>query len=158
MSDVSHLLWLIPALPLAAAFITAFLGPKLLRGQSHWPCILGAAWACVVSVIVFWAVYTTPADKPPVQFFSGYTVFHAGNVNVDFRLRADALTALMLVMVTFISTLIAIYSIGYMHGELHSEAHGERRDAHGHGRRRRRPEPTTATRASSRRWRCSSSR
>ena len=74
MSDVSHLLWLIPALPLAAAFITAFLGPKLLRGQSHWPCILGAAGACVVSVIVFCAVYTSGEAKP-LQFFSGYTVF-----------------------------------------------------------------------------------
>ena len=131
MSDVSHLLWLIPALPLAAAFLTAFLGPKVLRAQSHWPCILGAAGACVVSAIVFWAVYTAPADKP-VWVTSYYTVFHAGAVNVDFRLRADALTALMLVMVTFISTLIAIYSIGYMHGELDG-GHGHGGDDHGHG-------------------------
>ncbi len=108
MSDVSYLLWLIPALPLAAAFITAFLGPKVLRGQSHWPCILGAGGACVVSVIVFWAVYTAPGggEEKPAQVVSYYAVFHAGTVNVDFRLRADALTALMLVMVTFISTLI----------------------------------------------------
>ncbi len=131
MSDVSYLLWLIPALPLAAAVLTAFLGPKLLRAQSHWPCILGAAGACVVSVIVFCAVYTAPADKP-VWVTSYYTVFHAGAVNVDFRLRADALTALMLVMVTFIGTLIAIYSIGYMHGELHG-GHGHGGDDHGHG-------------------------
>ena len=34
-----------------------------------------------------------------------------------FSLRADALTAIMLVMVTFIGTLIAIYSVGYMHGD-----------------------------------------
>ncbi len=135
MSDVSHLLWLIPALPLAAAFITAFLGPKVLRGQSHWPCILGAGGACVVALIVFWAVYTATGGEgdKPLQVVSYYTVFHAGTVNVDFRLRADALTALMLVMVTFISTLIAIYSIGYMHGELHSEAHGDHHDGHGHG-------------------------
>ena len=32
-------------------------------------------------------------------------------------LRADPLTAIMLVMVTFISSLIAIYSAGYMHGD-----------------------------------------
>jgi len=41
----------------------------------------------------------------------------AYDFNIDVTLRADPLTAIMLVMVTFISTLIAIYSIGYMHGD-----------------------------------------
>ena len=43
---------------------------------------------------------------------SPVNVFDAG-----FRLRADALTAIMLLTVTFIGSFIAIYSIGYMHGE-----------------------------------------
>jgi len=37
--------------------------------------------------------------------------------SIDVTLRADSLTAVMLSMVTFISTLVAIYSIGYMHGD-----------------------------------------
>ncbi len=37
--------------------------------------------------------------------------------NVQIALRADALTAMMLAMVTFVSTLVAIFSAGYMHGE-----------------------------------------
>ena len=36
---------------------------------------------------------------------------------VDITLRADALTATMLAMVTFISTLVAMFSVGYMHGD-----------------------------------------
>src|SRR6185436_2162165 len=36
---------------------------------------------------------------------------------IDVTLRADALTAIMLAMVTFISLLVAIYSAGYMHGD-----------------------------------------
>src|SRR5205807_1389748 len=40
-----------------------------------------------------------------------------GNVSASFSLRADGLTAIMLVMVTFIGSLIAIYSAGYMHGD-----------------------------------------
>jgi len=36
---------------------------------------------------------------------------------VDITLRADALTAIMLSMVTFISTLVAIFAAGYMHGD-----------------------------------------
>ncbi|MAV35138.1 MAG: NADH-quinone oxidoreductase subunit L [Planctomycetaceae bacterium] len=36
---------------------------------------------------------------------------------VDVTLRADSLTATMLAMVTFISTLVAVFSVGYMHGD-----------------------------------------
>src|SRR3954468_21547280 len=36
---------------------------------------------------------------------------------VDVTLRADALTAMMLAMVTFISSLVALYASGYMHGD-----------------------------------------
>ena len=128
MFDVGPLLWLIPALPLAAAVLTAFLGPKILRAHSHWPCVLAVAASCVLSAIVFWAVYTGPGGedvKPVWTPDYHYTVFQAGDLKVDFSLRADALTAMMLVMITFIGTLIAIFSIGYMHGELNG--------GHGHG-------------------------
>jgi NADH-quinone oxidoreductase subunit L len=131
MSDVSHLLWLIPALPMAAAVLIAFLGPKVLRGQSHWPCILAAAGACVLSLWVFGIVYSSGMEQPS-QVVHYYTVFHVAGAVLDFNLRADALTALMLVMITFISTLIAIYSVGYMHGEL-GGGHGHAHDDHGHG-------------------------
>ncbi len=36
---------------------------------------------------------------------------------IDIQLRVDSLTAMMLTMVTFISTLIAVFSVGYMHGD-----------------------------------------
>ncbi len=41
----------------------------------------------------------------------------ARNFTIDITLRADPLTVFMLCMVTFISTLVAIYAIGYMHGD-----------------------------------------
>ena len=41
----------------------------------------------------------------------------AGTVNVGVTLRADALSAIMCVTVTFVGTLIVIYSAGYMHGD-----------------------------------------
>ena len=40
-----------------------------------------------------------------------------GSFHVDIALRADPLTAFMLVTVTFVSLLVAVYSIGYMHGD-----------------------------------------
>src|SRR5262249_1533283 len=51
-----------------------------------------------------------------------YTWFQAGNVDIGFALRADALTALMLTTVTFIGSWIAIFSVGYMSHEREHEA------------------------------------
>jgi proton-translocating NADH-quinone oxidoreductase chain L len=140
MSDVRSFLWLIPALPLAAAVVTALFGPRVLRRHSHWPCILATAGACVVAFMTFFAVHEgiskfvsahhasaaekeETSDPYPRQFHVYYDWFKVGQpgegrgVEVGFALNADALSALMVVMVTFIGTLIAVYSVGYMHGD-----------------------------------------
>ena len=108
--DPRNYLWLIPVLPLLAGVVTALAGPRWLRNQSHWPCIIAAGCSCVLSFFVLNAV----ADG----FYNAkeyYTWFEAGNVSIGFTLGADGLTAVMLVTVTLVGSLIAIYSIGYMH-------------------------------------------
>lgn len=123
MSDVSGILWMIPALTLGACVVTAFFGPRFLRGDSHWPCILGSAGACVVAVMVFLSVNRDYHQQPQTVavYYEWFHISDAGDlgrgVDVGFHLRADALSAMMLVTVTFISTLIAIYSAGYMRGD-----------------------------------------
>jgi NADH-quinone oxidoreductase subunit L len=112
---MSDYLWLVPALPLAASVVTLFFGPRLLRQHSHWPCILATVGSCVLSFLVLLAFLRSTAELQEVKPY--YTWFHAGNVDVGFRLRADTLTAVMLVTVTFIGSLIAVYSAGYMHGD-----------------------------------------
>src|SRR5580693_6869944 len=109
------MLWLIPLFPLAAAIITAFLGPRFLRKQSHWPCVLALASSCVLSVCVLFGVVNLGEGSRLWREY--YQWFQAGDLNVGFTLQADGLTAVMLVTVTFVSTLIAIYSIGYMSHE-----------------------------------------
>jgi proton-translocating NADH-quinone oxidoreductase chain L len=119
MSDVSGYLWLIPALPLAAAAVTGLFGPRLLGRHSHWPCILAAAASCVLSLMVLLAVYRG-GNQPPVVYYEWIKVGEAGlgrGLDVGFSLRADALSVMMAATVTFISMLIAIYSVGYMHGD-----------------------------------------
>ncbi len=113
MNSLSYL-WLIPALPLASAIVTAFLGPTVLRERSHWPCILATIGSTVVSLFVLFSI--KDLDKH-VAYQECYTWFQAGSLNVSITLRADALSATMLSFVTFISSLIAIYSSGYMHGD-----------------------------------------
>ncbi len=113
-------LWLIPALPLLASAVTAFLGPGLLRRHSHWPCIVGLILSFLASAAVFAAVYNAGHEghgEQPAAIVYNYPWIMAGQVEVTFTLRADALTAMMLVMITFISSFIAIYSAGYMHGD-----------------------------------------
>jgi NADH-quinone oxidoreductase subunit L len=115
-SAVQPYLWLIPGLPLLASVVTAFLGPRLLRNQSHWPCILAVVAAFFLSAAVFLTVKGAEGEQP-----AGVAVYYpwiqAGHVDVGINLRADALSAMMLVMITFIGSFIAIYSIGYMAGD-----------------------------------------
>ena len=113
--DPRSYLWLIPALPLLGAALTAALGPRCLRGQSHWPCILASIGACFLSVMTLIAVARGfPSGN---GFPTYYEWFVAGDLTVAFSLRVDGLTAVMLVTVTFIGSLIAFYSVGYMHGD-----------------------------------------
>jgi NADH-quinone oxidoreductase subunit L len=123
MSDAMSYVWLIPVLPLAASVLTAliaFFGPGPVRRQAHWPCILGVAGACLVSILVLSAYLRAAsvegAAVPPVEDVY-YPWFRAGSVDVGFRLRVDSLTVIMLLTVTFVGSLIAIYSAGYMHGD-----------------------------------------
>src|SRR4051794_12199143 len=116
MSDVASYLWLIPVLPLAAAVLTAliaFVGPRGLRAYAHLPVIVGTIGSCGLSLLVLLAVSQMGhAEAEPAVIKAYYTWFQAGNVDVAFQLRADALTAVMLVTVTFVGTFIAIYSSG----------------------------------------------
>jgi NADH-quinone oxidoreductase subunit L len=107
------LVWLIPLGPLAASIVTAFAGPRWLRCHSHIPCVAGIALAAAGSLglVIFGMLDHEPKLVP------GYCWLAAGNVAVEVGLRADALSGMMLATVTFVSLLVAVYSIGYVHGD-----------------------------------------
>src|SRR5262245_36491390 len=135
---IRNCLILIPALPLAAAVLIALFGAKVLRGQAHWPVVLALVGSLVGSLILLrevgqqgntpggfekvvtlwtWAhvdgAYDLKQNPPAVQpADAGWRDFR-----VEIVLRADALTAIMLSMVTFVSTLVAVYASGYMQGD-----------------------------------------
>jgi len=144
---ITYCLTLIPVLPLLAAVIVAVLGPKLLRAHSHIPVILGLAGACVCSMILVVEVLHEQASLPTDRQHAGFeqivTLWTWANVpsaynlpsdgvtlaphadrdagwrdfRIDISLRADALTAMMLGMVTFVATLVAVFAAGYMEGD-----------------------------------------
>lgn len=141
-STLRTTLLLIPAAPLASALFTAVFGARLLGKNSHWPTILAILFSCVCSLSLVakvadrqhdaesfeqvvtlwrWADVTDAYAQPAVAATEAASASDASatlrDFQIDVTLRADALTAMMLAMVTFISTLVAIFAAGYMHGD-----------------------------------------
>jgi NADH-quinone oxidoreductase subunit L len=108
---VRTLIWFIPAAPLAAAVLIAFLGKKLLREASHWPCVVALALSFAASI----AFVVAPPEQGAAVV--GWPWIDVGSLNVSVALRIDAMTAVMLSTVTFVSMLVAIFSSAYMHGD-----------------------------------------
>ncbi len=109
MNFLSQNVWLIPALPLLAAGIGA-LTPRLSRRFAS-AIAIGAmtgafALACLALLT---ALVTLNAHE-----YQNFTWFDLGSASVRLGFVNDPLTALMCVMVTFVGTLIFIFSTGYM--------------------------------------------
>jgi NADH-quinone oxidoreductase subunit L len=112
-------LWLIPLARLAAAVVTAALGPKVLRERSHLPCWFGLAISVVCSLFLLFSImpqhFAEHGGSGPIA--SAYQWIAVGGIDVTVAIRADAMTALMLAMVTSVSLLVAVFAAGYMHGD-----------------------------------------
>jgi NADH-quinone oxidoreductase subunit L len=124
MSDVRSYLWLVPVLPLIAAAFIAALGPRVLRKHSHLPCIAAIAASCVLSLMVLFALRSSGSpEKGLAEYYSLFKVGVDGtagstnSIDIGVSFRADELSAIMLVMITFIGTLIATFAAGYMAGD-----------------------------------------
>ena len=112
MPILDHL-WIILALPLAGAAINGLLG-------KNWPKVainsvgIGSVSLSFLSVLEAIREFSLlPADQ--LAFFKNYfNWIVAGSFKVDFALQMDHLTIVMLLVVTFVSLLVHIYSTGYM--------------------------------------------
>jgi NADH-quinone oxidoreductase subunit L len=102
---------LIPLLPFAAFLIIGLCG-HWIRERAHWIAVPAVLGSLVLSVSVFFEV----AHGPPVRM-SLYSWIASGSLTVDIGFFIDRLAAVMLLLVTVVSALVHIYTIGYMHGE-----------------------------------------
>jgi len=113
--------WLIPLLPLAAAVLTLVLGAKVLKARAHWPCILALAGSAVGAVLLLVEVMALPPNAEGVVErivkVGNYDWIWSGGLRISVELLVDPLSAVMLLAVTVVSFLVAIYSVGYMRGE-----------------------------------------
>jgi NADH-quinone oxidoreductase subunit L len=103
------LIW-IPLLPLCAAAIVGFFGNRLPRSAAHWLTILGVGTSFILSAIVFKATLVGFSYNENL-----YTWLVSGDIHFNVGFLIDNLTAMMMVVVTFVSLMVHIYTIGYMH-------------------------------------------
>jgi NADH-quinone oxidoreductase subunit L len=112
-SAIAKILWLIPAVPIVASGVIALLKqPK--RGLASTLAIGSLAFSLLLSLIAFGHVVAGWANGQAVRETVNFTWIQVGAANVDLGWVLDPLSAVMLVMVTFVGLLIFIYSTGYM--------------------------------------------
>jgi len=103
----------IPLSCLAGALLAGLFGWKIGRVGAHSVTILGVATAFVLSAFV------VLPDVLAGNTFNGpvYTWGVSGGIPLEVGFLIDPLTALMMVVVTFVSLCVHIYTIGYMHDD-----------------------------------------
>ena len=100
----------IPLLPLLAAVVIGLFGKFLPRAAAHLVTIAGVAISFALSVYVLKdAMVSMPYNE------TVYSWLKSGNFSFEIGFLIDRLSAMMMVVVTFVSLMVHIYTIGYMH-------------------------------------------
>ena len=97
--------------PLLGSIIAGLFGRQVGRAGSHIVTILGVAVSCALSG---WVLYQLVGQGASPFNQNVYTFFEVGNYSAHVGFMIDKLTAMMMVVVTFVSLLVHIYTIGYM--------------------------------------------
>ena len=100
--------------PLVGSLIVGLAGNRLGRTLSHTITILGVAVSTVLALYVFNHHVLEGAD---VFNENLYTWMQIGSLNISVGFLIDNLTSVMLVIVSFVSLMVHIYTIGYMHDD-----------------------------------------
>jgi NADH-quinone oxidoreductase subunit L len=105
-------LLIIALAPLLGAILAGLFGRQVGRAGAHWITILGVAVSCGLSMQV---LYQLVWGGAPTFNANVYTWFEVGGYSAHVGFLVDKLSAMMMVVVTFVSLLVHVYTIGYMH-------------------------------------------
>jgi len=97
--------------PLAAAIIAGLFGRQIGRAGAHWITVIAIGLSFVLSVLVLKDLYW---DGGQTENYNLYTWAVSDGLRMEVGFLIDRLTALMMVVVTFVSWMVHIYTIGYM--------------------------------------------
>ena len=113
VSPIAEILWLIPALPIVAAGLGA-LRKQAGRKTAATLAIGSLSFSLLLSLFAFVHVLSDWINGVATREIANFTWIQFGATNVDLGWVLDPLSAIILVMVSFVGLLIFIYSIGYM--------------------------------------------
>ncbi len=106
-----NFLLIIALAPLLGAIVAGLFGRQIGRAGAHWITILGVAVSCALSCYV---LYQLVWGGAPTFNANLYTWFDVGGYSAHVGFLVDRLSAMMMVVVTFVSLLVHVYTIGYM--------------------------------------------
>ncbi|TVR62443.1 MAG: NADH-quinone oxidoreductase subunit L [Candidatus Competibacteraceae bacterium] len=100
--------------PLFGALVAGLFGRQIGRAGAHWVAIIGVAISFLLSLIVLQHHVWEGADP-----YNGtvYTWMVIEGIRLEIGFLVDNLTAVMIATVTFVSLMVHIYTIGYMHDD-----------------------------------------
>ena len=122
----SGLVWLIFLLPVFSFIIISFLIRPFVKPASRiagYVTIVAIGTSLVLSLMTLSAVMAAPEHQLAMPEIAWLSV---GNLQINVGLLVDSLTAVMLVVVTTVSLMVQIYSLGYMQHEVPDAKPGDR--------------------------------
>ncbi len=113
---MEHLIWLIPALPLAGFVLILLVGRRLGEPLAGWLGTVVVAGSFVASAATFLTLHGKGEEHRQITQ-TLFTWLPVGGLKVNIGFLVDPLSITMCLFVTGVATLIHLYSIGYMHGD-----------------------------------------
>jgi len=109
--------YLIIFLPLIGSIISGFFGKLLGSRNSEILTSLFVSISSILSFLIFYKVF----NENYINNLDIFTWINSGTFNVNWSIKIDALSSVMLVVVTLVSSIVHIYSIGYMSHDPHKQ-------------------------------------
>ncbi len=109
MTEMQKLYLLVPLAPLFGAIMAGLFGWAIGRRASHFITILGMVVCLIASILVYQDVMAGNVFNGPV-----YTWLASGSIRFEIGFLIDPLSATMMIVVSFVSLMVHIYTIGYM--------------------------------------------
>ncbi|MDH3608312.1 MAG: NADH-quinone oxidoreductase subunit L [Gammaproteobacteria bacterium] len=100
--------------PLIASMLAGLFGRVIGRSGSHWVTILGVAISFFLSLLVFKQVIFDQVSHTSIDIYQWLVL---GDLSFKIGFLIDPLTVTMMLVVTFVSLMVHIYTIGYMHND-----------------------------------------
>ena len=107
---MTNIIWFIPLLPIIGFVVTLLLGGRFGKFSSRFATV-------VLGICMFLSFYGAYLVFTRGEFSIEKVWYVTGNIKITMGMLADGLSAMMLVVVTIVSFLVHLYSMGYMHGD-----------------------------------------